>query len=162
MTHLQDEPRWRITGWHVLAAFTLFFGVVIAVNAAFITVAYRTHPGEVSVTPYEDGIAYNKALAQKRFQEALGWSMTAGVGQSGRIEVDVKAANGQPLRGLAVSAVLQRPATEDGRLTLRMTETRPGHYVALEGQPGGAWDVDVDARDHAGRLFHAERRIVRP
>jgi nitrogen fixation protein FixH len=162
MTTTHGASSFRITGWHVLMAFVAFFGLVIAVNAGFMVMAYRTHPGEVSVTPYEDGVAYNKALAQKRTQDAYGWSLTAGVGASGRLEVDVADAAGRPVRGLAVSALLQRPATEEGRLTLRLGETRPGRYVALQPQPRGAWDVDVDARDRSGRLFHAERRMMQP
>ena len=45
----------RLTGWHVLAGFVVFFGAVIAVDAGMMTLAYRTHPGEVSVTPGKFG-----------------------------------------------------------------------------------------------------------
>jgi len=152
----------RITGRHVLAGFVVFFGAVFAANAVMVTIAYRTHPGEVSVTPYEDGIAYNRTLAQKRAQATLGWTMTAGLDPSGRLEVDVRDINGAPVRGLAVEALLQRPATEAGRFTVRLDPDRPGRYVTPGAQPSGAWDVDIDARDRDGRLFHAERRILRP
>jgi nitrogen fixation protein FixH len=152
----------RVTGWHALAYFVAFFAVVLAVDGGFMVVAYRTHPGEVSVTPYEDGVAYNKVLAQQRAQSALGWSMTAGVGRSERLEVVVRDRAGSPVGDLAVSALLQRPATEEGRLTLRFSEVSAGRYVALEPQPRGAWDVSIEARNHAGWRFVAERRIVQP
>jgi nitrogen fixation protein FixH len=152
----------RITGWHVLAGFLAFFALVIAVDAVMITLAYRTHPGAVSVTPYEDGIAYNQALAQKRAQARMGWSLTAGLGASGRLEVTARAAAGAPVRGLAVTALLQRPATEEGRFALRLVETRPGLYVAVDPHPHGAWDVEIDARDAKGRRFLADRRLVTP
>jgi nitrogen fixation protein FixH len=152
----------RITGWHVLIGLVAFFAVVIAVDAVMMTLAYRTHPGQVSVTPYEDGLAYNKALAQKQAQARLGWSLTADIGPSGRLEVQVADAAGSPVRGLAVTALMQRPATEDGRFTIRLVETMAGHYVALAQQPPGAWDADIDARDHAGNRFMAERRMLRP
>ena len=51
--------------------------VIIAVDLVFVIQAVRTYPGEVSVTPYEDGLAYNKRIAQLEAQEQLGW--TAGV-----------------------------------------------------------------------------------
>ena len=39
-----------------------FFGIITAVNAYMITKALETFPGEVSVTPYEDGIAFQNTL----------------------------------------------------------------------------------------------------
>ncbi|MBS0332957.1 MAG: FixH family protein, partial [Proteobacteria bacterium] len=66
------EPTgFRLRGWHVLAMVVGFFTVVIAVDTSFAVMAYRTHPGEVSVTPYEDGLIYNRKLAQLRAQETL-------------------------------------------------------------------------------------------
>ena len=38
-----------LRGWHVLVMILLFFGVTIGVNATFITLAVRTHPGETVV-----------------------------------------------------------------------------------------------------------------
>ena len=55
-----------LKGWHVLAGFLVFFGVDIAVNTVFMVSAYRTFPGEISMTPYEDGIAFNASLRQRR------------------------------------------------------------------------------------------------
>ena len=65
MSDLPSSDGFRIRGWHVLAAMCAFFGVIIAVNAVFMTAALRTFPGEVSITPYEDGLAFNRQLAQQ-------------------------------------------------------------------------------------------------
>ncbi|HQN51288.1 MAG TPA: FixH family protein, partial [Phenylobacterium sp.] len=54
----------RVTGWHVLITVTGFFLLVFAVDFYFVSLAYKTFPGQVSVTPYEDGVAYNRKLAQ--------------------------------------------------------------------------------------------------
>ena len=56
----------RLTGWHVLAIVTGFFALVTAVDIGFVVMAVRTFPGEVSSTPYEDGLAYDRSLAQLR------------------------------------------------------------------------------------------------
>ena len=66
MTARAVKKPFRITGWHVLVSVVAFFGVVIAVDSLFLVLAYRSHPGQVSVTPYEDGLAYNRAVAQRR------------------------------------------------------------------------------------------------
>ncbi len=68
----------RVQGWHVLAMVTAFFAVVIAVDATFAVVAVRTFPGQVSVTPYEDGLIYNRHIAQMTAQDRLGWRVGAG------------------------------------------------------------------------------------
>ena len=136
----------RITGWHVLAGMVGFFGVVIAVDVTFAVLAYRTHPGQVSVTPYEDGILYNRHIAQLDAQAKLGWRDQAG----------------RPIRGLALSARMERPATEAGRLTPRFVETAPGRYEADVGRLFGAWDLTVEAKDASGDDFLLERRLTWP
>ena len=82
MTARAVKKPFRITGWHVLVSVVAFFGVVIAVDSLFLVLAYRSHPGQVSVTPYEDGLAYNRAVAQRRAQAAMGWTATAAPGWS--------------------------------------------------------------------------------
>ena len=77
MSAAHTVPGFRIKGWHVFAGVTAFFAVVIAVDVSFAVLAYRTHPGEVSVTPYEDGLVYDRHIAQLRAQEQLGWRAAA-------------------------------------------------------------------------------------
>jgi len=156
------RPGFRLTGWHVLAALVLFFAADIAVNTVFIVRAYRTYPGEVSVTPYEDGLLYDAALRQKQAQAALGWRATAGFAGADGIAVTVADAAGAPVRGLTVSGLLQRPATETGKRQVAFRETAPGAYRASAGALDGAWDLDITAVDARGHKFIAERRLVRP
>lgn len=151
----------RINGWHVLAIMVGFFGVVIAVDVSFAVMAYRTFPGEVSVTPYEDGLLYNKKLAQIAAQEKLGWKAAASA-EPGAVVMIVEDAKGQPVRGLSISAKLERPATESGRMNAAFHEIAPGRYRARIGHETGAWDLTAEARDKAGHLFMAERRLMWP
>jgi nitrogen fixation protein FixH len=67
----------RVRGWHVLAAFVVFFGIVIAVDTGFVIMSIRSFPGQVSVTPYEDGLVYDRKLAQMAAQDRLGWRAAA-------------------------------------------------------------------------------------
>ena len=118
MTHAATEPGFRIKGWHVLLGFVAFFGVVIAVDTGFIIMSVRSFPGQVSVTPYEDGLVYDRKLAQIAAQERLGWRAAAAA-QPDAVVVDIRDRAGAPLKGLDVTGKLERPATEAGRLTLR-------------------------------------------
>jgi nitrogen fixation protein FixH len=162
MNPAAPPPRFVIKGWHVLVGFVLFFGADIAVNAAFMVSAYRTFPGETSVTPYEDGVAYNATLAQQRAQAALGWRMTAGFGPGGDVRIQAFDRAGAPLSGLRMSGRLQRPATETGARALSFSAAEPGLYVASTAPLAGAWDLDVTARDGQGHTMVAERRLIRP
>ena len=159
MTRAVHAPRFVLKGWHVLAAFVVFFGVDIAVNAYFMVSAYKTFPGETSLTPYEDGVAYNATLAQKRAQAALGWRLAAGLDGRGRIRVDAFDRTGAPIRGLKVQVHLERPATQAGARDVPLTEAAPGVYLGAASALGGAWDLAVTAADPAGHVARADRRI---
>jgi len=151
----------RITGWHFLAMIVGFFLVVIGVDVAFAVLAYRTHPGEVSVTPYEDGLIYNRKIAQMHAQATLGWRAAAGP-EAGKVVVIVQDRQGRPLRDLTITGKLERPATETGRITPRFAEIAPGRYEAVERGLTGAWDLTADAHDRAGHSFELERRLTWP
>lgn len=156
-----ETSGFRIKGWHVFAGVSAFFAVVIAVDATFTVIAFRTFPGQVSVTPYEDGLLYNQKLAQQRAQEALGWRAAAEA-EPGQVVVQFVDEEGLPLRGLRVQGQLKRPATETGRIALAFAEVAPGRYVAPTGRIDGAWDLTSEARDARGAVFAAERRLTWP
>ncbi|WP_293900263.1 FixH family protein [Phenylobacterium sp.] len=163
MTQADTPPHtdFRITGWHALAYIVAFFAVVIGVDVSFAVIAYRTHPGEVSVTPYEDGLLYDRQIAQMRAQERLGWEAGAQARPHG-VRVLVRDRAGRPLPGLAIVGKLERPATETGRLTPRFVETAPGRYDAVLAGVSGAWDLTAQARDRSGHAFQLERRLTWP
>lgn len=147
-----------ITGWHVLVAVVAFFGVVIAVDSAFLIAAYRSHPGQVSVTPYEDGLLFNREVARRRAQAALGWSAVAAPAAGG-VAVELRDAKGAPVAGQRLTGLLRRPATEAGEHGLTFSETSPGRYLAPVRPAPGAWDLTVRADKGA---FEAERRLTWP
>jgi nitrogen fixation protein FixH len=157
---LAAPPRpFRVTGWHVLAGVVAFFAVVIGVDATFTVLALRTFPGQVSVTPYEDGLLYNRHIAQLQAQERLGWRAAAAA-EPGQVALTYRDRDGAPLRGLVVTGRLERPATETGRIQLRFEEAEPGRYVAAAGRIAGTWDLTAEARGPAGGVFVAERRLA--
>jgi nitrogen fixation protein FixH len=160
----------ELNGWHVLAGLVGFFGAVIAIDTGMAVQAYRTFPGEVSATPFEDGVTFNRTLAERAQERALGWrakvqATVLGAGdqfRSGRVQLRVliNDAAGQPVRGLKLDGRLERPATEAGKLERRFTETRPGVYEATAPDTPGAWDLTLTGQDAAGRGFEAESRLL--
>lgn len=155
------KPSFTVRGWHVGAAVVAFFALVIGVDAGFLVMAYRSHPGQVAARPYEAGLVYNAELERLRAQEALGWRAGAAA-QAGGLEVLLQDREGRPLTGLRVSATLQRPATEQGRTQLILAEAAaPGRYAVAHGL-SGTWDVHIEAADGAGQQFMAERRLTWP
>jgi nitrogen fixation protein FixH len=159
--HPSSETGFRIRGWHVAAGVSAFFAVVIAVDTTFAVLAYRTHPGQVSVTPYEDGLLYNRHIAQLEAQKRLGWQAAAEAKPRG-VSVVIHDRQGRALAGLVVTGRLERPATETGRLTPRFVEVSPGRYEAAMPATSGAWDLSAVARDRSGRTFELQRRLKWP
>lgn len=155
------RPPFTIKGWHVAAAVVAFFAVVIGVDAVFLTLAYRTHPGQVEARPYETGLIYNAELERLRTQEALGWRAAVETRPEG-LSVLLQDREGAPLSGLTVKATLQRPATELGRSVMILTETSPGRYLGDHAGLSGAWDTEIAATGTAGESFLAERRLKWP
>lgn len=158
MSHVATAKPFALTGWHVLAGFVLFFAIVIGLDVSFATLAYRSFPGQSANDPYEAGIEYNRTLAQRRTEAALGWRAEVSKAATG-LALEVQDRTGRPLRGLTVTGQATRPATEAGQQTLSFRETVPGTYVAAPPAGAGGWDVSITARDRQGRLFEAQRRL---
>jgi nitrogen fixation protein FixH len=159
--HPPPTEGFQVRGWHVAAGICAFFAVVIGVDATFAVLAYRSHPGQVSVTPYEDGLVYNRRLAQLAAQDRLGWRATADVAP-GLVVVEIRDRRSNPVEGLALTGKLMRPATEVGRIAPRFHETAPGRYEAATGAISGAWDLSAEVRGRGGAVFVAERRLTWP
>lgn len=153
------EP-FRLTGWHVLGALVAFFAIVFAVDGFFMYRAIKTFPGQTVDNPYEAGIEYNRTLAQKAAEAELGWRAEV-VQDTGAVRLIVQDRAGQPVQGLAVTGKLERPATEQGRQMIQLKEVSPGLYQS-EAHVTGAWDFSATARDKAGHVFEAHRRLIWP
>ena len=149
-----------ITGWHVLAGMVLFFAVIIAVDTLFIVKAYRSFSGEVASNPYEAGLAFNRTLAQRQREAALGWTAVIERPEPGIVALRMTDTAGQPLSTLSLTGTLDRPATEVGRQTLNFKPTGDGWYRAAA-RLDGAWDLRATARN-AQDKFEIESRLVTP
>jgi nitrogen fixation protein FixH len=162
VTAATESRPFRLTGWHVLIGFVVFFAAVTAVDTIMIVDAYRSYPGEAAASPYEEGLAFDNEIDQQARQQALGWRMTAGLDGVGALGVVVAGPDGRPLSGLKLTGSLERPATVAGRRDLAFREAAPGVYRAPARGLRGAWDLSLRAEDAHGRRFDAARRLVLP
>jgi nitrogen fixation protein FixH len=148
-----------VRGWHVLAAVTAFFAIVIGFDVAFAVMAYRSAPGESAANPYEAGLAYEKILDERAREARLGWRATL-AREGDAVVIDVVDSAGAPLSGLTVEGFLSRPATEKGRQAVSLAETAPGVYRLAPRRRSGAWDLAVTARDRGEGRLEIARRLL--
>ena len=166
----RTRQAFELKGVHVLVIVVGFFAAAIAVDVGMAVQAYTTFPGEVSATPYEDGLRFNSTLAERSSERQLGWlakvqATVLGAGEtinSGRTQLLVTIADraGRPVRGLDLNGRLERPATESGRRALRFVEIKPGVYQAFAPDTPGAWDLTLSGAGPGGHGFEAESRML--
>ena len=150
----------QIRGWHVLVAMLAFFAVVIGVEGTMIYAAYTTFPGQTAKDPYEAGLAYNRQLAERRREQDLGWRVTAGVDSHRALRFQIIDAAGRPVDGMAGELTLERPATTQGAVALKVVGLGNGAYLADTRKLGaGAWDARV-LFSHNDQSLVVERRLT--
>lgn len=151
-----------LTGRGVLVWLLGFFGVILAMNAWYITLSVRTFRGEDEQLPYLQGVTYNRTLARRAEQKALDWRAKVTLSRlpsgAARILVRLDDEAGRPLRDLALAGVLRHPADETRDRPLALKPVASGLYQAeLPGVAPGAWDVALHAR--SGAPFEMTERL---
>jgi nitrogen fixation protein FixH len=152
---------WRspwVIGWLALV------GVVLAVNATMILLAFLTNPGLVIDDYYERGRDVERTIAT-RLAEAPGWTMSLDTpsdvseDRATKVRFFVVDQVGQPVRPDKVTYYAYRPSDRSADFSLPMVEEAPGRYVAEVNFPlPGLWDTLV-AAETAGQEVAFDQRI---
>ena len=159
MSMTEQDGR-KLTGWHVLAIFVLFFGVTIAVNITLAWKAISTFPG----LEVENGYVASQSFDRERAaQLALGWTLASGYDAGDRtLSLAFTDAEGKPVEVAALDVLV-------GRTTEAKDDIHPDFvlegatYLARADLHQGKWMMLVKARAADGTLF--QQRIdlhVRP
>jgi len=123
-----------ITGKTVLIGFLAFFGVIFAVNGAFVYFALDSWPGLRYDKAYERGVNYNKVLSDAETQAKLRWTSaivtTATNDGAHRLLVKLAGTSGEPVTGAKVQVELSRPTNESEDHSLSLAPSAPGEYAA--------------------------------
>ncbi len=148
-----------ITGRHVLSAFMVFFGVIVAVNLALAVIATKSWTGMVVSSSHVAGQRFNEHLAAAARQAGLGWRGTLMVDRD-RLTFTLVDGREESVAMAVVQVTLERPVgTDDDPGALAMTVTG-GEAVLDVSLPTGVWNVRVDATAVSGESYRLDDRIT--
>lgn len=158
-----DHGGWRLSGRVVLLCLLGFFGVVAAVNAAFIYYAISTFPGLAVESSYKAGQEYEQEVAAGRAQSERAWKVNGEVkpdGPGARVAMTFNDAAGAPVPGLDVEVKLVHAVDPSHDRAVRLVETGAGLYAAAFADlPSGRWYLTVEASRGGERLFKSDNEI---
>ncbi|MEM7766148.1 MAG: FixH family protein [Pseudomonadota bacterium] len=161
MSHSQDK---RFTGWHALAWFAGFFGLMFAVNAVFLYKAISSFPGEDTPKSYVQGIAYNSVLDQRAEQATTGWTAAFGIADH-EAQFVLREPSGKGLSGYDVVATFKHPASVREDVVLALKGAGRGRYAAeADALSPGRWEVDITVHDPSTEIavFTASKTVFVP
>jgi nitrogen fixation protein FixH len=151
VTHKPAETG-KLTGLHVLAMLTAFFGVMFVANGFLVYYALGTFSGTVTDSSYQASQAFNIYIAAARAQQLRDWNVTADARRlpSGEvtIRVDARDADNVPIADVDFAVTLQRPTSrrEDRSVPLVADVNTPGIFTGTAaGIAAGQWDVVIAA-----------------
>jgi len=157
------DPK-ALTGRTVLLWLLGFFGVIFAANAVFIYLALGSFPGVVVESSYEAGQAYNEEIAAARAQETLNWQVTSDFaragGDAGKLVVTALDADGAPIYGIELEALLRNPVSDADDVTVDFRADGGGRYVGEVAHVApGNWTLVLQIRRDGKRVFKSENRV---
>ncbi len=142
------KPKKPFTGWHMLAIFVAFYGVIIAVNFYMASLARSTFGGVVVENSYVAGQHYNDWLKQADAQAALGWEETITLDDTRHVLVRLSK-DGAPLSGLAATGEASHPLGRRPAVTLDFVTYEAGVVRSKQAIPAGRWQVMLSVRQRA-------------
>ncbi|MCB5175800.1 FixH family protein [Microvirga lenta] len=156
------SPR-PITGRMVLACLLTFFGIILAMNVVLVRVALSSFGGVETESSYKAGLAFKNDVAAAQAQDALHWTVEAGLRKAGgatRVVVTARDAGSQPVQGLVSSARLSHPTDKRRDVVLDLAETAPGRFEGLAAATEGQWDLVIEFSRDGATLFRSRNRVT--
>ena len=153
----------ELTGRHVLFMLLAFFGIIVGVNAIFITKAVSSFTGEDVKGSYRQGLEYNKTIQSRSEQASLGWNVMTNVISSSekgqRFIIRVTNEHNKPIESLSVSGQFKRPTNLAKDEAVNFVERGDGIYEAQINLQKGQWRLKAIA-DSQDRSFRFENQFV--
>jgi nitrogen fixation protein FixH len=145
-----EKPVRPLTGWHVLAMFVAFFGVIIAVNAGLAWKAISTFPGLEVDNGY---IASQSFDAERSAQQALNWTFVHGYDAgANELRLTFTDAEGRSVALATLNVLVGRTTESSDDLRPDFT-LKDGVYAAPVTLAQGKWMMMVEARGMDGAPF---------
>ena len=146
-----------LTGRTILAIALGSFAVILTVNLLLAYFAVRTFSGLVVDNSY---VASQGFDANRRAQEALGWTLTLDHGDA-VLRLEIEDARGATVRPEALAVVVGRPTTDRDDRPLALVPTPSGYAAAAPLDPG-AWVVMIDATAADGTAYRRREQLWVP
>lgn len=140
-TDTMPETR-QLQGKHVLTAFFLFFGVIIAVNFTMARLASTTWTGLVVKNSYVASQQFNDELVNAEKQKTLGLSSSVSYGAD-TLALSLYDTDGNILIADKLKAEIGRPAFEQKDQVLEFMVLPNGHNKISVALDEGIWAVTV-------------------
>ena len=147
------------TGWHMAATTISFFAIIIAVNLTLAVFANTSWTGLVVENSYVASQTFNRDAAEARLQQAAGWQMKLTVKRD-FARISILDRDNQPLTGLKIRAILQRPTDEAGDQNLKLQDAGAGIYLAKGPIGHGVWIADITAEGSDHKPVRFVQRIL--
>jgi len=159
-------PR-EITGRTVLTGMLAFFGVIFAVNGAFVYFALDTWPGLDVSNAYRKGIEYNKVLSAADAQTTLGWRSRIKIlnraGGRTELHVSIHTQSGEPITGMTVRVEMRRPTHEGIDVHVPLVEDEAGFYTGLTADLlAGQWLGVIHGQGASGEAYMMAHKLTVP
>jgi nitrogen fixation protein FixH len=148
----------RFTGWHMLGAALLFFGVIIAVNVGMAVVASTSWTGLVVANSYVASQEFEENRLAHEAQREAGWTPVLGY-DGGTVRLAVPDAAGQPVELGVVSVLFNRPVGGHDDRTIVLSRGGDGDYVGDADLAAGIWEATASAPSTALGRFELHTRF---
>lgn len=148
----------QFTGWHMAGVMALFFGTIIAVNLTLAYYANSSWTGLVVKNSYVESQRFNEVTAEKRRQEALGW--TARTAYDGAVfSIDLADKAGAAIRDAVVTAKIGHPVHENADRTVTLLPEGGARYAAPVELASGIWAANLSVTGPRGEVWTREIRF---
>ncbi len=145
-----------LTGRKFLMILLACFGLVIAVNVAFVVYALKTWPGIEAGDSYENGLHYNQTLEEARLQKALGWRSELTVAADGEVRARLDDSSGRMIRNLSVFVALNRRVGDAAEIQTSLVRSADGYVGWLDAPAAGYWRATLTASDDDGHRYRMQ------
>jgi nitrogen fixation protein FixH len=146
---------------YVMVSLAGFFGVIFAVNGAFITLSLTGQDGLVKDHGYDKSLHYDDVIQQQKRQAKVGWQVTLKPPQTPAAPVALSLVDkaGKPLTGASVKVDFQRPTAVGMDQEVPLVDQGQGHYTGKATlASAGQWDAVIQVR-HGDEQYLRRQRI---
>ncbi len=151
----------RRSGWNLFPVWLFIaMGLVVAVNARFITLAVTTFPGAAVLDDFDTSNDYNRILSGVDRQNALGWRVKAD--NAGDLPAIVLTGrDGQPLPAAAVQGMARHPIGNEPDVAVTLNQTGAGRFTLATPLHQGQWDLLLQIKADGHDMRVTRRVLVR-